>query len=109
VFELSQANTPELIEIPTRNPINTFEDRPGNSERIILDGIRRQENFSTIRARLRLGAEYASGLADGFLFPDEADYKARIDSKLTPLVQSQSRIFQITRNGALKRYVPDGY
>ncbi|HUZ68051.1 MAG TPA: hypothetical protein VMU56_10360 [Beijerinckiaceae bacterium] len=109
VLELSQANTPELIEIPTTDPINTFEDKPGNTERIILDGIRHREPFADIRAKLRLGAEYASGRADGFLFPDEAQYKARVQTKLTPLVQSRSRIFVVAKNGALKRYVPDGY
>lgn len=109
VFELSQADTPELIDIPASNPVNTFVDKPGNAERIILNGIRHGESFAQVRAKLRLGADYASGQADGYMFPDEARYKTSIDSKLSPLVQSGSRIFRRGPGGKWKRYVPDGY
>ena len=108
IFEMNQSQRSELDEIVSTNPLNLFEDKKDNAGRVLLEGVRHNDKYTAIRSKLRNDAEYASGDADGFLFPDQRYYKLRVDDQLDPRVQTHSSI-SVRQGGQWKRYVPNGY
>jgi hypothetical protein len=80
VFEISAAASSRLIEIPTLTVTDAFAVSEKNAMRILIDGIRGQQNYEQIRNSLRENPGYSSRNQNVFIFPDERDFHTHISS-----------------------------
>lgn len=103
IFELSAADTPLLINIPTVTTAKYFYNDEVSVMRSIIDGLRKRKTYEAIRENMKKDPDYVSGKDNVFIFPDEEVYKTEITDLLEIPVNVDPKIF-VKKNGNLVPY-----
>lgn len=106
VHEIEATHSPLLINIPTLTSAETFNgNKADNSLKILLDGIRSFQSYEEIRHALMANSDYASGVSNIYIFPDDEDYRQNIKSALNILLKTDLQIVDETG----QTYNPDAF
>ena len=92
VQELTAAQSPLLVEIPATDVMYFFLNEEDTAGRIILDGFRNEKTYPELRADLAKNKKYREKTANGFIFPDEPEYQAKIWKQIQDAVDIEIEI-----------------
>ena len=101
---LSRFPSAHFMEVASRTPVNTFTASKADATGIIIDGLRAGEAFTKLRAKLQKLGDYAAGVSDNYIFPDESGYPQKaLNVKIDRALSVKKA------NGEVKPYKPDVY
>ncbi|MEK6580478.1 MAG: hypothetical protein AABZ55_14730, partial [Bdellovibrionota bacterium] len=84
--------SPLLVEIPATDVMYFFLNEEDTAGRIILDGFRNEKTYPELRADLAKNKKYREKTANGFIFPDEPEYQAKIWKQIQDAVDIEIEI-----------------
>ncbi len=90
--QISAVNSEYLVTIPSVSSVWTFVNKPTNTTRLLIDGIRAELTFAEIRSKLQESPEFSKG-NDHFIFPDEEIYKNNIRNNLEIPIDFKVKMF----------------
>jgi hypothetical protein len=99
IFEISAAQTPKLINIPTTTTMSTFTNQDSSVMFAVIDGLYEEKTYAEMRNEMeKNSSSYKSKLSDVFIFPDQEEYSVKIRNLISTPVHIESAIFQESNN-----------
>lgn len=96
--EISDINSPLLINLASKSVAMTFRQNRQNGNFILLSSIRYMHGYKMIRDQMNTVNSYVNKTADYFIMPDEAEYQTDIYSQIPKNFKTKISTWVLNQN-----------